>query len=339
VKEYVSRVRKELDAQIEANLGSEPGKELEFSPAQLLNTAIEHRLMHAETLAYMLHQLPLEQKVRKERSANRVEAAALTPKMIQIPGGSITLGLPRDSGLFGWDNEYESHVVKVPPFAIDQYPVTNGEYEEFVRAGGYDDRSLWNEADWNWKTEAKVSHPIFWKPAGAGWLYRTMFDEVPLPAQWPVYVSMAEASAYAKWKGKTLPTEAQWNRAAYAMPDGLERQYPWGDESPSAELGNFDFFSWDPVPVGSSPRGQSGFGVADMLGNGWEWTSTVFGPYPGFKRFPFYPGYSADFFDGHHYVMKGGSAQTAACMLRRSFRNWFQPHYQYVYAGFRCVSS
>src|SRR5689334_20334980 len=155
VKEYVSRVRKELDAQIEANLGSEPGKELEFSPAQLLNTAIEHRLMHAETLAYMLHQLPLEQKVRKERSANRVEAAALTPKMIQIPGGSITLGLPRDSGLFGWDNEYESHVVKVPPFAIDQYPVTNGEYEEFVRAGGYDDRSLWNEADWNWKTEAK----------------------------------------------------------------------------------------------------------------------------------------------------------------------------------------
>jgi len=124
--------------------------------------------------------------------------------------------------------------------------------------------------------------------------------------------------------------------------DGNARAYPWGSETPNAgfdkKLGNFDFHRWDPVPVNAFPEGQSAFGIHDMLGNGWEWTSTVFSPFPGFKPFPFYRGYSADFFDGKHFVMKGGSSRTAACMLRPTFRNWFQAHYQYVYAGFRCVS-
>ena len=170
-------------------------------------------------------------------------------------------------------------------------------------------------------------------------MYRTMFDEVPLPMDWPVYVSQAEAHAYARWAGKRLPTEAQWHRAAYGTADASERNYPWGDADPNAKFGNFDFAGWNPTPVNAFPQGKSAFGVTDLMGNGWEWTSTKFGPFPGFEPFPFYRGYSADFFDGKHFVMKGGSARTAACMLRRSFRNWFQPHYQYVYAGFRCVSS
>ena len=165
-----------------------------------------------------------------------------------------------------------------------------------------------------------------------------MFEELPLPLEWPVYVSHAEASAYARWAGKSLPTEAQWHRAAYATPEGDEREYPWANKTLDSSPGNFNFKSWDPTPVAAFPEGKSAFGVADLLGNGWEWTSTVFAPFPGFQRFPFYPGYSADFFDDKHYVLKGGSARTAACMMRRSFRNWFQPHYQYVYAGFRCVS-
>ncbi|MFQ5694635.1 MAG: SUMF1/EgtB/PvdO family nonheme iron enzyme, partial [Terriglobia bacterium] len=103
--------------------------------------------------------------------------------------------------------------------------------------------------------------------------------------------------------------------------------------------GNFDFHHWDPVPVTAHPAGASAFGVHGLVGNGWEWTSTVFGPFEGFERFPFYPRYSANFFDGKHFVIKGGSARTAACMLRRSFRNWFQSHYQYAYAGFRCVDN
>ncbi len=165
-----------------------------------------------------------------------------------------------------------------------------------------------------------------------------MFGEIALPMDWPVYVSHAEASAYASWAGKSLPSEAEWHRAAYGVPGGGERDYPWGNEAPDASRGNFDLHRWNPAPVNAFPRGQSAFGVDGMLGNGWEWTSTTFAPFPGFQPFPFYAGYSANFFDGKHFVMKGGSARTARCMLRRTFRNWFQAQYQYVYAGFRCVN-
>jgi formylglycine-generating enzyme required for sulfatase activity len=168
-------------------------------------------------------------------------------------------------------------------------------------------------------------------------MYRTMFGEAQLPLDWPVYVSHAEATAYAKWLGRKLPSEEQFHRAAYGTSDHTERAYPWGDEPPSVLHGNFDFAHWDPSPVGSYPRGASAFGVQDIVGNGWEWTRTKFAPFPGFTAMPFYPGYSANFFDSKHYVMKGASPRTAACMLRRSFRNWFQPHYPYVYATFRCV--
>ena len=174
-----------------------------------------------------------------------------------------------------------------------------------------------------------------------------MFADVHLPLDWPVYVSQAEAKAYAKWAGKALPTEAEWQRAAYAAPDGGGRAYRilgaikrreklLPDESSS--FGNFDFARWSPTPVNAFPESQSAFGIDGMVGNGWEWTSTEFAPFPSFEPFPFYRGYSADFFDGKHFVMKGGSARTAASMLRRSFRNWFQAHYQYIYTGFRCVT-
>jgi len=215
--------------------------------------------------------------------------------------------------------------------------VSNADFLQFVNSSGYEARQFWADADWQWKSECKISHPVFWKQSGNEWLYRTMFNEIPLPLDWPVYVSQAEASAYARWAGKSLPTEAEWHRAAYGTQDDTQRRYAWGNESPNARLCNADLARWTPVPVNALPSGQSSFGVHGMLGNGWEWTSTEFAPFPGFERFPFYPGYSANFFDGKHFVMKGGSPRTAACMLRPSFRNWFQPHYQYVYAGFRCV--
>jgi formylglycine-generating enzyme required for sulfatase activity len=223
--------------------------------------------------------------------------------------------------------------------------VTNQQYLEFIDAGGYETRALWiadggidQETDWNWKTERGISHPAFWKREGDHWLYRTMFNNIPLPLDWPVYVSQAEAKAYAKWAGKSLPTEAEWHRAAYSAPNGGENFYPWGDGASSSKFGNFDFERWSPAPVNASPAGRSAYGVEGMVGNGWEWTATEFAPFPGFERFPFYPGYSADFFDGKHFVMKGGSARTAACMLRPTFRNWFQAQYQFIYTGFRCVS-
>jgi formylglycine-generating enzyme required for sulfatase activity len=164
-----------------------------------------------------------------------------------------------------------------------------------------------------------------------------MFDLIPLPLSWPVYVSHADATAYASWRGYRLPTEAEFQRAAYGTSDGSERQHPWGEEAPSSRHGVFDFTSWDPQPAGSHPAGRSAWGVDDLVGNGWEWTSSVFAPFPGFRPIPSYPEYSADFFDGEHYVLKGASPATARELIRPTFRNWFRPRYPYVYATFRCV--
>jgi ergothioneine biosynthesis protein EgtB len=336
LREYVLRIRESLDEKLASISSGDVYQRDGFSLDRLLNVAIEHRLMHVETLAYMLHQLPLERKV--PQPASTVLASTLSPLMIEVPAGIARLGLSREVGAFGWDNEFEAHSIDVPAFAIDRYMVTNGQFLEFVEESGYDRRELWSDADWDWKSAIGISSPVFCRKQDGLWLYRTMFAEVALPRDWPVYVSQAEASAYARWAGKALPREEQWQRAAYGSRDGRERAYPWGDDAPDASRGNFDFQSWDPTPVQAHPRGHSPFGVEGMLGNGWEWTSTVFGPFPGFKPFPFYRGYSADFFDGKHFVIKGGSARTAACMLRPSFRNWFQSHYQYVYAGFRCVN-
>jgi gamma-glutamyl hercynylcysteine S-oxide synthase len=332
IKEYVNKIRVSLDQAISRSLAVSENSDL------LLNVAIEHRLMHAETIAYLLHQLPIEQKLRRPHHLELV-APQMETRMVEIPSGTATLGLSRGRQNFGWDNEFETSEVYVPGFAIDQHMVTNRQFLVFMSSGGYEDEKLWSAADWEWKTQQGVQHPAAWQPDGHIWNYRTMFDEIPLPMEWPVYVSHAEASAYARWAGKSLPTEAQWHRAAYGTPDGAERAYPWGAHAPTRKHGNFDFHSWHASPVGHFPAGNSAFDVADLLGNGWEWTSSLFEPFAGFKAFQFYPGYSANFFDGKHYVLKGGSARTAACMARRSFRNWFQPHYQYVYSGFRCVSN
>jgi formylglycine-generating enzyme required for sulfatase activity len=151
-----------------------------------------------------------------------------------------------------------------------------------------------------------------------------------------VYVSLAEAAAFARWSGTRLPTEAEFQRAAYGAPDG-ERPYPWGSDAPAAHRGVFDFSSWEPEPVGSHPSGASAWGIEDLVGNGWEWTGSIFAPFPGFRPMASYPEYSADFFDGEHFVMKGASPATARELLRPTFRNWFRARYPYVYATFRCV--
>jgi gamma-glutamyl hercynylcysteine S-oxide synthase len=265
-------------------------------PEEAWQLIIEHRLMHAETFTYMLHNLAHDRKIEPPGVAAKIIGPPIDRAMIEVPAGTATLGLKRGSA-FGWDNEFDQHSVHVPAFTIDNYKVTNGEYLEFVRAG------------------AGPSH--FWFREGDEWFQRTMFGRAPLPLTWPVYVTQQQAAAYAAWAGKSLPTEAQFDRAVRRSPNGA---------------GNYNFQYWNPVPVNAYASGQ-------MLGNGWEWTSTVFEPFPGFEPFPFYPGYSANFFDGDHYVLKGASPRTAACFLRPSFRNWFRPDYPYVYAGFRCVEN
>lgn len=338
VHEYVSGIREKLDSILSDHAtDSDSFVRDGFELPTLLNVAIEHRLMHLETLAYMFHQLPLNHKIPQVNPDNFLNAS-VQDSMLVVPAGEVTLGLSRHTEDFGWDNEYERHVVQVPAFEIDKYMVTNRQYLDFIRAGGYENPEFWTEQDWEWTRENAISYPTFWKKSGDDWSYRSMFQEVPLPLDWPVYASHAEASAYARWAGKFLPTETEWQRAAYCAPDGTQAKYPWGNSAGISERGNFNSYRWDPAPVNAFPGNVSAFGVEGMLGNGWEWTSTPFGPYSGFQAFPFYRGYSADFFDGKHFVIKGGSARTASCMLRATFRNWFQSHYQYVYSGFRCVS-
>lgn len=283
VRSYAARVRNELDAHSSR------------LPDQLLHVAIEHRLMHAETLAYLFHNLPYDSKHGESHRSAGPDEASSSALFIEIPAGEATLGRPRHDG-FGWDNEFDQHRVAVPAFRISRRKITNGEYLDFVGQG--------------------APRPHFWIESGGEFFLRAMFEQIPLPLGWPVYVTHSEASAYARWRGASLPTEAQFHRA-----------------SEGASPCNANFDRWD--PISAERGGESTHGVAQTVGNGWEWTSTVFAPFDGFERFPFYPGYSADFFDGRHYVLKGASPRTAACFLRASFRNWFRPDYPYLYAGFR----
>lgn len=300
-------------------------------------TLLEHEVLHQETLLYMWHRFPTDRKRRPDGAAAVIGGLPPAPRMIRVPAGRAALGADRSEIPFGWDNEFPSLHVDVPAFDIDVYDVTNQAYLDFVEAGGYRRADLWRPEDWQWRVATGLEHPLFWERQGDRWMWRGMFERRPLPAAWPVYVSHAEAAAYARWKGLRLPTEAEFHRAAYGTPDGRDRDYPWGADEPAPAFGNFGFQRWDPVPVGAHPAGASAWGVEDLVGNGWEWTSTVFDGFPGFEPMAAYPEYSADFFDGQHYVIKGASPATGTGLLRRSFRNWFRFNYPYVYATFRLV--
>jgi gamma-glutamyl hercynylcysteine S-oxide synthase len=326
IKSYNLRVRDAVDEVLRRNPALDGGL--------VYPLIIEHRLMHAETLTYMIHWLPYDLKVQTTVSVSSEEPPP-GPRQIPIPEGWATLGMnKKNPSCFGWDNEFDPHSVFVPAFSIDAFDVTNQQFLEFVKAGGYSDRSFWHEDSWRWIQSSGITHPKFWVRGNDRWFYRTMFQDVPLPLAWPVYVSQAEATAYARWAGKALPTEAQYHRAAFGSPDD-----PEGADLPLAQYGNFGARAWTPAPVGAFPAGRSAFGVFDLVGNGWEWTSTPFGPFKGFRPYPLYPGYSADFFDGKHFVLKGASPRTPAPLVRTSFRNWFQPHYPNIYATFRCVEN
>jgi formylglycine-generating enzyme required for sulfatase activity len=284
--------------------------------AEAAYTILEHELMHQETLLYIVHQLAPDQK-RAIKGAHDDHALAQAAFCAVAPGRA-TLGASRDELRFGWDNEFERAEIDVAGFDIARYPVTNGDWLKFVADGG--------------------PVPQFWTEREGARFLRLAFEEIPLPISWPVYVTHRQASAYAAWAGLRLPTEAEYHRAAFATPAGAERPFPWGDDAPAARHGNFGARRYDPEPVDANPGGASAWGVADLIGNGWEWTATPFAPLPGFEPMASYPQYSADFFDGRHYVMKGASPVTPRELVRRSFRNWFYADYPYMYAKFRCVA-
>ena len=312
-------------------------------------TALEHEAMHQETLLYMWRRLPYAHKRKPRDVRYEIDAPPPPRRTIEIPAGTATLGARRDRIRFGWDNEFDQLTIHVAAFDIDAHSVTNADFLQFIAAGGYHRRELWDAAGWEWREQENVTFPAFWiaqwanadrEPLAPGaWSWHGMFESIPLPPSWPVYVSQAEAAAYARWNGRRLPSEAEFHRAAFGTPSGEERRHPWGAPDATPERGNLDFSSWEPVPAGSRPTGASAWGVHDLVGNGWEWTETVFAPFPGFTAMPSYPEYSAEFFDGRHVVLKGASPATARELIRPSFRNWFRTNYPYVYAKFRTVSA
>ncbi len=291
--------------------------------------------MHLETFAYMMHQLPYSAKRPMSEQHHKPAAPEARKRMMPISSGLATLGAQDDVD-FGWCNEFEAVTVQVPAFNMDKYPVTNADFMEFVESGGYEKAHYWHPDAWEWLRATGKRYPQFWIPRGKEWQFRGYSRIEPLQEKAPVWVSLSEAEAYATWKDARLPTEAEFHRAAYGT-DGKERRYPWGDELNGCVRGNFGLRYLSPTPVGTFREGASYFGVEELVGNGWEWTSTQFQPLPGFQPYPSYPGYSTDFFDGRHFVMKGASPLTSERLLRRSFRNWFQAHYPFVYAKFRCV--
>jgi len=291
--------------------------------ANAVYTILEHEAMHQETLLYMWHRLPHAQKRAPADYQTTTDGGRTATEMIPIPGRTIRLGAEPHEIAFGWDNEFGNLPMTVRDFGIDQYNTTNGAFQEFVADGGYQRPELWSSGDWAWVQEQNIQHPSFWEKDSNGWLWHGMFERLPLPLSWPVYVSHAEASAYARWRGGRLPTEAEFMVASTPFPT----------------TGHFDFEGWEPRPVGSHPDALSAHGVADLVGNGWEWTSSVFRPFPGFVASASYPEYSADFFDESHYVMKGASPVTARELVRPTFRNWFRPRYPYVYATFRLAAA
>jgi iron(II)-dependent oxidoreductase len=293
VEQYKTKTRAWIDSHLE-----------DLDP-WVLQMAIEHRHMHAETFAYLLHHLPYDKKLRQRELAPATQHPAPSNPMVAIDSGCVTLGQSKDQ--FGWDNEHLAHDVFVPAFRISKFKISNGEYLDFVHEGG--------------------PVPNFWLLENNVWFYRGMFAQFPLPLDWPVWVTWQQASAYARWRGFSLPTEARFQLAAQLT-------------SPDPLRDNFDYHHWDPIPVNSGPADASDHPLpAQMVGNGWEWTRDRFAPFEGFDPHPLYPGYSADFFDGQHYVMKGASPRTATVFTRPSFRNWFRADYPYMYAGFRLLEN
>jgi formylglycine-generating enzyme required for sulfatase activity len=290
VERYRARTRSWIDSHLN-----------ELDP-WILQMAIEHRHMHAETLAYLLHGLSYEKKISQSAETLLRPRPAPANPMVVVEAAQVTLGKTGDG--FGWDNEHLAHSATVGGFRMSKFKISNGEYLEFVRAGG--------------------PAPHFWRRANDQWLYRGMFSEFPLPLDWPVWVTWQQASAYAEWRGLELPAEAQFRLAAQLT-------------TPDAARDNFDYQRWDPIAVDTDATDAQT--PTQMTGNGWEWTRDLFAPYAGFEAHPAYPGYSADFFDGQHYVMLGASPRTARLLTRPSFRNWFRPDYPHMYAGFRLVEN
>ena len=299
---------------------------------------LQHEYQHNETILQTL-QLKLGAPYAPPARAEPPVVGEGLPAagMVRFPGGRVEIGT--DDRTEAYDNERPRHTVDVRPFEIDVHPVTNGQYLEFIEAGGYARPELWSEAGRRWLEESRAEAPKYWSRNADGWTTRTMDRAGLVRPDHPVcHVCHHEAEAFARWAGKRLPTELEWEAAASWDPaTGTKRRFPWGDEPWSPELANLDQLAFDTAQVGAYPRNVSPVGCYGMVGDVWEWTSTDFGGYPGYQSFP-YPEYSEVFFGSEYKVLRGGSWATRPGAIRATFRNWDYPIRRQIFAGVRCAA-
>lgn len=328
---YRDRVRATIVGSVSDLLScSNPG------PHLALHLVLEHELMHHETLLYMLLAMPAHEKVRPAGFEVPVAAPhdGSDSERIELPHGVTRLGTTLEQVVFAWDNELSETPVSVDAFGLDRSAVTIAQFQSFIVAGGYENEALWKPDDWSWKCAMELQRPWSWCEVDGVEHARWLFGTAPLATvgAWPVQVSQAEASAYARWRGARLPTEAELAWAAHG-PCHVRTPTPSAALNPAHRLGTSGFVSPHSVHTLRTP---SVFGVDQLTSNGWEWTSTPFRPLPGFDTWhKGYPGYSSDFFDERHFVVFGGSWATDSTLMRRSFRNWYQGHYPHVFSKFR----
>jgi gamma-glutamyl hercynylcysteine S-oxide synthase len=295
---------------------------------------VQHEQQHDETML-ATHQLRAGPPALRAESPRPIRDTDL-PGEVLIPAGSFTMGT--DLEPWALDNERPAHGVHVPAFWIDTVPVSNGDFTAFIEAGGYVDMRWWGAEGWAHRVAAGLVAPQFWRLEGTEWWRRRFGVDEPVPPGEPVqHVCYFEAEAYARWAGKRLPSEPEWEKAARWNPaTNRSLRYPWGDDDPTCERANLGGLHLQPAPVGSYPSGASPLGVRQLIGDVWEWTSSNFAGYPGFVAFP-YREYSQVFFGGDYKVLRGGSWAADRAAVRGTFRNWDLPIRRQIFSGFRCA--
>ena len=334
-RHYINQV---LDRCIARLTGREPTEEEIY----FYRLAINHEDMHSETMVHIRHTLGWS---RPRFSITRPAAPPIDPDFephdVDIPGGTYQLGATPDMP-FVLDNEKWVHPVAIAPFRISATPVTMAEFRQFVAAGGYQDRVYWSDEGWAWREQVQAEHPVYWhRGVDGSWCVRAFNTTRPVEPFLPMmHVNYYEANAYCAWAGRRLPTEGEWELAASSTPgvsgqtfSPVKRRYPWGDASPTLETANLDAAALGPIDVRALPHGDSAFGCRQMIGNVWEWTADTFGAYPGFE-IDLYDTYSAPSF-GQQKVLRGGCWATRARVIRNTWRNFYTPDRNNIFAGFR----
>ncbi|WAH97389.1 ergothioneine biosynthesis protein EgtB [Arthrobacter sp. MMS18-M83] len=332
-RKYLAQVRaKALDILDRTPLEGPPLLDRGFAFGMI----IQHEQQHDETML-ATHQLRVGVPVLQART---LPVDVLPPdrhsltKEVLIPAGPFMMGTSVEP--WALDNERPAHEVHVPGYWIDTVPVTNGAFRSFIGDGGYRNPRWWTAQGWTHVKESGLVAPKYWERDGDQWI-RTRFGVVePVPEDEPVqHVCWFEADAYARWAGRRLPTEAEWEKAARHDPQsGRSLRYPWGDEDPSPHHANLGGSALRPSPAGSYPCGASPLGVRQLIGDVWEWVSNDFRGYPGFNAFP-YQEYSEVFFGSDYKVLRGGSWAVDPAACRGTFRNWDYPIRRQIFSGFR----